>query len=91
MLMSLFLSLCQDLRTFVSEVGSFMDDLYSSDLYLRSCSVESAFGLIERFAQRLLVLEYEAEDLLQLQELLEISVIEYSLLPRFVTSSRIAL
>lgn len=74
----------QDLKTFVADVELFLGDLFAADFYQRHCATEEAFGLIERFVQRLVFLEYKAQDLLQLQELLEISIIECTLLPRCV-------
>ena len=75
-------ALFQDLSAFVEQIESFNRDVYASNVYHHACSVPEASGLLEEFNRRLGDLEYEAQDLFQIQELLETSIIEYTLLPR---------
>lgn len=57
-------------------------ELDSSDVYSRDCSTTESWVIIENFMHRLDVLENEAQDLIELQELLEASVVNFSLLPQ---------
>ena len=56
-------------------------DLDSSDVYNRECSISEAYLLIDNFSKRLTVLENEAQDLIELQELLEANVVNFTILP----------
>ena len=62
-------------------VQSLSDDLDNSDVYQRECSIGDAHSIVDSFSKRLLVLENEAQDLIELQELLEASVVNFSVLP----------
>ncbi len=57
-------------------------DLECSEVYSRDCSIGDAWVVIEQFKSQLDVLENEAQDLIELQELLEASVVNFSLLPQ---------
>ena len=56
-------------------------ELEGSDIYNRECSIGDAWVTIDNFSRRLTVLENEAQDLIELQELLEASVVNFDLLP----------
>ena len=56
--------------------------LEDSEVYSRECSRKSAMQMIEEFVSRLIVLENEAQDLIELQDLLETSVVDFSILPQ---------
>ena len=56
-------------------------ELEQSDIYNRECSISDAWVTIDNFSRRLTVLENEAQDLIELQELLEASVVNFDLLP----------
>jgi hypothetical protein len=57
-------------------------ELDDSDVYCRDCSIDEAWDIIEAFMKRLVTLEEEAQDLIELQELLEASVVNFSILPQ---------
>ena len=58
------------------------NDLEKSEVYNRECSLEDSWMLVDRFVQRLTILESEAHDLIELQDLLEANVVDFDLLPR---------
>lgn len=66
-------------------VTSLSDDLDNSDVYQRECTITNAYTMIDNFSKRLVVLENEAQDLIELQELLEASVVNFSILPTSVS------
>ena len=72
----------QDLEAFGSRVSALHKELDNSDVYSRDCSVADSWVIIENFVHRLDILENEAQDLIELQELLEASVVNFSLLPQ---------
>ncbi|GFO25145.1 dynein beta chain, ciliary-like, partial [Plakobranchus ocellatus] len=74
-------SITVDLEAFSVRVQSLSDDLDNSDVYQRECSIADAHSIVDSFSKRLLVLENEAQDLIELQELLEASVVNFSVLP----------
>ena len=57
-------------------------ELEQSDVYSRECTLGDAWVIIDNFVKRLDVLENEAQDLIELQELLEANVVNFSLLPQ---------
>ena len=57
-------------------------ELDKSDVYSRDCSIGDSWVMIDNFVHRLDALENEAQDLIELQELLEASVVNFSLLPQ---------
>lgn len=75
-------STTQDLENFAARVTSWSADLKNTNVYQRDCSVKDAYSIIQIFSERLLSLEVEAQDLIELQELLEVSVVNFSLIPR---------
>lgn len=74
----------QDLATFGDRVTALDNDLTNSSVYNRDCPINDAWSTIESFMKRLSILENEAQDLIELQELLEASVVNFSLLPQYV-------
>ncbi|XP_071095883.1 uncharacterized protein [Haliotis cracherodii] len=72
----------QDLEAFAYRVMDLSNDLDKSDIYNRDCSLGDAWVVIDNFVKRLTVLENEAQDLIELQELLEASVVNFSVLPQ---------
>lgn len=59
-------------------------DLEKSEVYNRDCSTADSWVLIDVFASRLDILEAEAHDLIELQDLLEANVVDFDLLPQYV-------
>ena len=57
-------------------------DLEKSEIYNRDCSLADSWVLIDQFVSRLDVLESEAHDLIELQDLLEANVVDFELLPQ---------
>ena len=72
----------QDLAAFGEHVLTLQVEMKHSDVYSRKCSIGDSWVTINHFVQRLDVLEKEAQDLIQLQELLETSVVNFSILPQ---------
>ncbi|XP_071959570.1 uncharacterized protein [Antedon mediterranea] len=71
----------KDLAAFGERVEELSRSLRTSDVYSRECGMENAFGIISRFFEHLDKLENEAQDLIELQELLETAVVNFSILP----------
>ena len=57
-------------------------DLEASEVYNRECSIQDSWSLIDGFVRRLTVLELEAQDLIELQDLLETNVVNFDVLPQ---------
>ncbi|XP_076457719.1 uncharacterized protein LOC143291635 isoform X3 [Babylonia areolata] len=74
-------SISQDLEKFSLRVMGLQQDLENSDVYNRECSISEAYLMIDNFSKQLVVLENEAQDLIELQELLEASVVNFTVLP----------
>ena len=51
-------------------------------MYNRECSIQDSWTLIDGFVRRLDVLELEAQDLIELQDLLEANVVNFDILPQ---------
>ncbi|KAH9514965.1 hypothetical protein Btru_021540, partial [Bulinus truncatus] len=75
-------SITKDLMSFAERVMILSDDLENSEVYQRNCGVEEAHSTIDEFNKKLTVLENQAQDLFELQELLEASVVNFSDLPK---------
>ena len=75
----------QDLAKFGERVVVMHSDLEKSEIYNRDCSLADSWVLIDQFVHRLDILESEAHDLIELQDLLEASVVDFDLLPQYVT------
>lgn len=79
---SLLIFICfQDLEAFGRRVNSLSKELENSDIYNRECAIREAWDSIDSFSKRLTILENEAQDLIELQELLEASVVDFNVLP----------
>ncbi|KAK6172547.1 hypothetical protein SNE40_016179 [Patella caerulea] len=72
----------QDLEAFANRVYYFNKDMENSDVYSRDCNIPDAWISIDTFSKKLHILENEAQDLIELQELLESSVVNFSVLPQ---------
>ena len=57
-------------------------DLEESDIFGRDCGLANAWLSINSFLQRLEPLESEAQDLIELQALLESNIVNFTLLPQ---------
>ena len=76
------MSFLQDLAAFSEQVTELHGQLRVSKVFTRECSKDTAFELINAFMARLSKLENEAQDLIELQELLEASIVNFSVLPQ---------
>lgn len=81
LIISYLVLLPQDLETFRNRVMLLNRELGQSDVYNRECTVEDADLMTHQFKMRLNALENEAQDLTELQSLLESSVVDFSILP----------
>ena len=79
--LSMFL-IFQDLKAFGNRVESLHQDLADSDVFSRDCGVANSWLSIEAFLHRLEPLESEAQDLTELQALLESNIVNFTLLPQ---------
>ena len=71
----------QDLATFGERVVSISREMEESEVYNRECSLADAWVIIDNFVRKLTILESEAQDLIELQELLETNVVDFDILP----------
>lgn len=74
--------LFQDLAAFGERVMILQTELDASIVFGRDCSIGDAWEAIDKFVRRLTILENEAQDLIELQDLLETSVVNFSILPQ---------
>ena len=65
-------------------VHSLQRDLNGSDVYSRDCDMDEAWRIIDSLQHRLTDMENQAQDLFELQELLEESIVNFSILPQLV-------
>ncbi|KAI0240665.1 Dynein heavy chain 9, axonemal [Lamellibrachia satsuma] len=70
----------KDLTAFADRVLALHEELESSDVYSRDCAIKDAWHNIDNILRRLEVLETEAHDLKELQELLEANIVNFDLL-----------
>lgn len=70
----------QDLSQFGEILHQLREDIDESDIYMRACSVEQAYCVIKTFSKQVKSLQREAKDLKELQELLEATVVDFSVL-----------
>ncbi|XP_018424228.1 PREDICTED: dynein beta chain, flagellar outer arm-like [Nanorana parkeri] len=70
----------KDLEMFQHKLDTLGSDLENSEVYKYECTAQEAFGIIEEFNMHLEVLQKEAKDLKELQELLETTVVDFSIL-----------
>ncbi|CAH1797693.1 unnamed protein product [Owenia fusiformis] len=72
----------KDLAAFGERVNTLNTNLEDSEVYNRDYSIGDAYSSLDNFMSSLTVLENEAQDLIELQELLETSVVNFSILPQ---------
>ena len=77
----------QDLACFADRVSSLYEELESSVVYSRDCAIKDAWHNIDHIMRRLEVLETEAHDLKELQELLEANIVNFDFLKQYVSTS----
>ncbi|KAE8625049.1 hypothetical protein XENTR_v10006145 [Xenopus tropicalis] len=70
----------RDLERFQHKLDAFGTDIETSDIYTCKCTSQEAFAIIQNFNTRVKMLQNEAKDLKELQELLESTVIDFSIL-----------
>ena len=71
----------QDLAAFGERVEILQSELNNSQVYQYDCNIGDAWVITDQFMKRLVTLETEAHDLIELQELLEASVVNFRILP----------
>ncbi|XP_043910785.1 dynein beta chain, flagellar outer arm-like [Protopterus annectens] len=78
----------KDLARFGGILIELREDMEVCEVYTRDCTTKKAFLLIDGFGKRLKNLQKEAEDLRELQELLEATVADFSILSECQTLVR---
>ncbi|XP_066025345.1 uncharacterized protein [Pocillopora verrucosa] len=75
-------SVTQELRAFGDRCESLAREFSDSEAFNRKCPIYTAFTIMDTFGRRLEIMESEAQDLIELQELFEKAVVNFSVLPR---------
>ncbi|XP_069470025.1 uncharacterized protein [Ambystoma mexicanum] len=70
----------KDLGQFQNKLDVLGNEIEKSEVYVMKCGTEKAFGLIGNFSKQVKSLQNEAKDLKELQELLETTVVDFSIL-----------
>ncbi|KAM8977325.1 uncharacterized protein RCH25_043181 [Pelodytes ibericus] len=70
----------RDLEQFQHKLDALGSDIETSEVYKSKCTSEEAFMVIENFNIEVQILRNEAKDLKELQELLETTVVDFSIL-----------
>ncbi|CAH2222789.1 Hypothetical predicted protein [Pelobates cultripes] len=70
----------QDLKRFQHKLDALGQDIETSEVYMYKCTSHEAFRAIEHFNTDVQILQNEAKDLKELQELLETTVVDFSIL-----------
>lgn len=70
----------EDLKKFSTIINNLLNDITNSFLFDRACDYERAFKLLDSFNEKYDSLQNQAEDLKQLQELLESDVVNFGIL-----------
>ncbi|XP_063809812.1 uncharacterized protein LOC135027842 isoform X3 [Pseudophryne corroboree] len=70
----------RDLERFQHKLDILGPDIETSDVYKYECTSQEAFRIIQNFSSQVQVLQSEAKDLKELQELLEATVVDFSIL-----------
>ncbi|XP_041092529.1 dynein beta chain, flagellar outer arm-like [Polyodon spathula] len=73
-------SITKDLSQFGERLHQLREAIDESDIYTRACSIEQAYCAIKTFSKQVKSLQREAKDLKELQELLEATVVDFSVL-----------
>ena len=71
---------------FADRVSSLYEELEGSVVYSRDCAIRDAWHNIDHILRRLEVLEMEAHDLKELQELLEANIVNFDFLKQYVAT-----
>ena len=75
-------SIINDLKAFLVVINDLVSDMESSYLFDRGCEHDRAFRLLNDFTHKFEALQNQAEDLKQLQELLETNIVDFNVLVR---------
>ncbi|XP_020627063.1 dynein beta chain, flagellar outer arm-like isoform X2 [Orbicella faveolata] len=75
-------SVTQELKAFGDRCESLAREFADSEAFNRKCAIYTAFTIMDTFGRRLESMESEAQDLIELQELFEKAVVNFSVLPR---------
>ncbi|KAG8587471.1 hypothetical protein GDO81_005673 [Engystomops pustulosus] len=70
----------RDLEVFQRKLDVLGSDIENSEVYKYECASQEAFRIIHDFNSRVQILQNEAKDLKELQELLETTVVDFSIL-----------
>ncbi|XP_075053831.1 uncharacterized protein LOC142139871 [Mixophyes fleayi] len=70
----------RDLEQFQQKLDILGPAIETSHVYKYECTSQEAFGIIQNFSTQVQVLQNEAKDLKELQELLETTVVDFSIL-----------
>ncbi|CAF0814108.1 unnamed protein product [Brachionus calyciflorus] len=70
----------EDLKKFSTVINSLLQDIMNSYVFDRGCDCDRAFKLLDTFSEKYDSLQNQAEDLKQLQELLESDVVDFGIL-----------
>jgi dynein heavy chain len=71
-------SIMEDLKDFSSIINNLLSDILKSSLFSHQCDENKALQKLDEFTARWERLQKEAEDLKQLQELLDANVVDFS-------------
>eukprot|EP00057_Strongylocentrotus_purpuratus_P006394 XP_011660868.1 PREDICTED: dynein beta chain, flagellar outer arm [Strongylocentrotus purpuratus] len=74
-------SITKDLAEFGERVEALNSALAASEVYTWECFLDDAFSEIDKFQRKLEELDNEAQDLIELQDLLETAVVNFTILP----------
>ncbi len=72
----------QDLSDFHQRLITFQSELERCDVYNWECSIENARVTLDSFGKRLILLENEAQDFEELQTLLEVNIVDFSIVAK---------
>lgn len=75
-------SVTEELKAFGDRCESLSREFADSEAFSRKCAIYTSFTIMDTFTRRLETMESEAQDLIELQELFEKAVVNFSVLPR---------
>ena len=75
-------TISEDLIDFGKRVAEMEDEFESSEIFSRTCKIDQARTLIDKFSKQIALLEAEAQDLVELQGLLETDLVNFNVLPK---------
>jgi dynein heavy chain len=76
----------KDLKKFSNKINSLLNEIMNSCLFERNCDTNKAFSLLDEFQSEFEKLKNEADDLKQLQELLDSNVVDFGQLLKCKTN-----